>query len=146
MFSGRRSLGEFQGEHVREGAARVPCRGHVRIFKATYLRASYGQGFRFPTIGERYIRTSVGQLHIYPNEELEPEFSVNVEGGIKQGFSRWAPSRVTLDAVVFQQDFDRFVEFTFSQWVPGTLDNLFGLGFKSREHGWSADNCRGVRD
>ena len=30
-----------------------------RVLKATYVRASYGEGFRFPTIGEKYIRTVV---------------------------------------------------------------------------------------
>jgi iron complex outermembrane receptor protein len=101
-----------------------------RVLKATYLRASYGQGFRFPTIGERYIRTSVGQLNIYPNPEMEPEFSVNIEGGLKQGFKVGSFTGY-VDAVVFQQDFDRFVEFTFSQWAVPTATNLGGLGFRS---------------
>lgn len=101
-----------------------------RVLKATYLRASYGQGFRFPTIGERYIRTSVGQLNIYPNPEMEPEFSVNIEAGVKQGFKVGSFTGY-VDAVVFQQDFDRFVEFTFSQWVLPTATNLGGLGFRS---------------
>src|SRR5690606_10610185 len=30
-----------------------------QLFKATFVRASYGEGFRFPTIGERYILTAV---------------------------------------------------------------------------------------
>ena len=99
-----------------------------RLLKATYLRASYGQGFRFPTIGERYIKTSVGKLNIFPSENLEPEFSVNVEGGVKQGF-RTGGFTGYVDAVVFQQTIDRFVEFTFGTWssAPG----LAGLGFRS---------------
>jgi iron complex outermembrane receptor protein len=101
-----------------------------RLLKATYLRASYGQGFRFPTIGERYIKTSVGQLNIYPNEGLEPEFSVNIEGGLKQGFKIGGFTGY-VDAVVFRQDFDRFVEFSFSRWGQNTFANFFGLGFRS---------------
>ncbi len=102
-----------------------------RVLKATYLRASYGQGFRFPTLGERYIKTSVGKLNIFPNQDLEPEFSVNVEGGVKQGFRIGAFSGY-LDAVVFQQDIDRFVEFTFGTWAQAPLnDPLAGLGFRS---------------
>lgn len=99
-----------------------------RLLKATYLRASYGQGFRFPTIGERYIKTNVGKLNIFPSENLEPEFSVNVEGGVKQGF-RIGGFTGYVDAVVFQQTIDRFVEFTFGTWssAPG----LAGLGFRS---------------
>lgn len=102
-----------------------------RVLKATYLRASYGQGFRFPTLGERYIKTSVGKLNIFPNGDLEPEFSVNVEGGVKQGF-RIGGFSGYVDAVVFQQDIDRFVEFTFGTWAQAPLnDPLAGLGFRS---------------
>lgn len=102
-----------------------------QVLRATYLRASYGQGFRFPTIGERFISTSVGALRIYPNGDLAPEQSWNVEGGIKQGF-KLGGFMGYLDAVVFQQDFQQYVEFTFGQWAPSQgLTNLLGLGFKS---------------
>ncbi len=130
MFSGGVRYENFKVNTYERSQPVYRAGATYRVLKATYLRASYGQGFRFPTIGERYINTSVGQLNIYPNENLEPEFSVNVEGGVKQGF-RIGSFTGYVDAVVFQQDFDRFVEFTFSQWVPGTLQNLFGLGFRS---------------
>lgn len=102
-----------------------------QVLRATYLRASYGQGFRFPTIGERFILTSVGDLRVYPNPDLQPEMSWNVEGGIKQGF-KIGGFMGYVDAVVFQQDFENYVEFTFGQWgMPPTVNNMFGLGFKS---------------
>lgn len=105
-----------------------------RLFTATYLRASYGQGFRFPTIGERYIRTSVGQLNIYPGPQLQPERSYNVEGGIKQGF-RLGSFAGYADAVVFRQDFEQYIEFTFGAWAPPSPTNLGGLGFRSLNTG-----------
>ncbi|MDQ3100667.1 MAG: TonB-dependent receptor, partial [Bacteroidota bacterium] len=102
-----------------------------QIFKATYLRASYGQGFRFPTIGERFINTNVGSLRIYPNNDLRPETSVNIEGGIKQGF-KIGGFQGFVDAVVFQQDYTDYVEFTFGRWLNSTsLDDAFGFGFRS---------------
>lgn len=101
-----------------------------QVFEATFLRASYGQGFRFPTIGERYIRTALGVLNIYPNPELRAEQSWNVEAGLKQGF-KIGRFMGYVDAVVFRQDFQDYVEFTFGQWVPPTLTNLGGFGFKS---------------
>lgn len=101
------------------------------LFEGTYLRASYGQGFRFPTIGERYIVTSVGALHIYPNPDLEPETSVNMEAGIKQGF-KFGGVTGYVDVVAFRQDFDRYVEFTFGQWgADRSIENFLGFGFKS---------------
>ncbi|MBS1581462.1 MAG: TonB-dependent receptor [Bacteroidetes bacterium] len=105
-----------------------------QLFRATYLRASYGQGFRFPTIGERYIRTSVGQLNIYPSPGLQPERSYNVEGGIKQGFKLGAFAGY-VDAVAFRQDFEDYIEFTFGVWAPPTATNLGGLGFRSLNTG-----------
>lgn len=102
-----------------------------QLFEGTFLRASYGEGFRFPTIGERYILTSIGALHIYPNAELRPETSVNVEGGIKQGFKIGGFSGY-VDLVAFRQDFDQYVEFTFGQWGEDrSFANLLGYGFKS---------------
>jgi len=102
-----------------------------QVRKATFLRASYGEGFRFPTIGERFINTSVGVLNIYPNETLRPETSWNLEGGIKQGF-KIGKFMGYADAVVFRQEFKDFVEFTFGQWGnPADLQNLLGLGFMS---------------
>ena len=104
---------------------------NYQLFQATYLRASYGQGFRFPTIGERYIRTSVGKLNIYPNPDLDPERSWNIEGGIKQGF-KIGKFMGFVDAVVFQQEFSDYIEFTFGQWGnPLDIQNFLGLGFKS---------------
>jgi outer membrane receptor protein involved in Fe transport len=101
------------------------------LFEGTYLRASYGQGFRFPTIGERYIITSLGALHIYPNPELAPETSVNMEGGIKQGF-KFGGVTGYVDVVAFRQDFNRYVEFTFGQWgADRSIANFLGFGFKS---------------
>jgi len=108
-----------------------------RALRATYVRASYGQGFRYPTIGERFISTSLGQLRIFPNPDLKPEQSWNIEGGIKQGF-KVGNFMGYVDAVVFQQEYDQYVEFTFGQWaipvvqiIDGGLVVDPGLGFKS---------------
>jgi iron complex outermembrane receptor protein len=105
-----------------------------QLHKATFLRASYGQGFRVATIGERFISTSVGLLQISPNPDLRPERSWNVEGGVKQGF-QIGKFMGYLDAVIFQQTFEDYIEFTFGQWRPFTLQTavqeFFGLGFKS---------------
>ena len=52
----------------------------------TFLRASYGQGYRFPSIAEKYISSAVGPLNVFPNPNLEPEYGWSAEVGIKQGF------------------------------------------------------------
>jgi iron complex outermembrane receptor protein len=101
-----------------------------QAMEATYLRASYGQGFRFPTIGERFITTNIGDLRIYPNPDLRPESSWNMEAGLKQGF-RIGSFEGYLDVVAFQQEYDQYIEFTFGQWAAPTLTNFGGAGFRS---------------
>jgi outer membrane receptor protein involved in Fe transport len=102
-----------------------------QALKATYLRVSYGQGFRFPTIGERFISTSVGSLRILPSPDLRPEQSTNIEGGVKQGF-RIGRFEGYLDVVAFRQDYEDFVEFTFGRWTNSiSIQEAFGFGFRS---------------
>ena len=54
---------------------------NVQAAEATWLRASVGQGFRFPTIAEKFIRTGLGPLQVYPNAGLRPETAINIEAG-----------------------------------------------------------------
>jgi iron complex outermembrane receptor protein len=103
--------------------------------EATFFRASYGQGYRFPTIAEKFIRTAVGQINIYPNTDLKSETSFNAEIGAKQGF-KISKFMGYLDVACFYQEYDNFIEFTFGQWTPTiSIDNLFGLGFRSLNTG-----------
>lgn len=108
---------------------------NYKLLEHTHLRASFGQGFRFPSIAEKFIITSLGAVKVYANPELKPESSENIELGIKQGF-KLGQFKGYLDAAVFQQTFDQFIEFTFGQWAenPG-LNNMLGLGFKSLNTG-----------
>ena len=108
---------------------------NVQVAKGTFLRASYGQGFRFPTIGERFITTSVGTLNIYANPDLQAETSTNMEIGVKQGFAL-GEFKGYVDAALFRQDFEDFIEFTFGQWADtSSFDNFLGLGFTSLNTG-----------
>ena len=104
--------------------------------QATWVRASWGQGFRFPTIAEKFIRTGLGQLQIYPNTNLRPETAVNMELGVKQGL-QIGGFRGFLDVAVFRQTYEDFIEFSFGGWGdPGIGEaNLFGLGFRSLNTG-----------
>lgn len=119
--------GEGQGQPVfRSGFS-------YKVLKATYLRASYGQGFRFPTIAERYIRTGVGGINIFPSAGLKPEKSWSAEFGIKQGV-KVGKFYGYLDVAGFWQEYENTIEFTFGEW--GTSLNPFdNLGFRSLNTG-----------
>lgn len=109
---------------------------NYQLAEETYLRGSFGQGFRFPTIAEKFIRTGLGDLQIYPNTDLRPEFSTNIEAGIKQGV-KVGGFMGYLDVAVFEQKFEDFVEFTFGQWGDVFTDPMYGLGFRSMNTGES---------
>jgi len=104
--------------------------------QATFVRASYGQGFRFPSIAEKFIVTGVGSINIFANPNLIAETSDNMEVGIKQGF-RIGKLMGYADIAVFQQHYDHFIEFTFGQWLPITNFNDINrsFGFKSLNTG-----------
>jgi outer membrane receptor for ferrienterochelin and colicins len=99
---------------------------NYQLSKATFLRGSFGQGYRFPTIAESFIRTSVGALAIYPNDSLNSEYGNNLELGIKQGW-KLKNSRGYFDLAVFRMNYEDMMEFSFSQWSKEGL----GVGFKS---------------
>lgn len=90
--------------------------------KYTFLRGSFGQGFRYPAIAEKYAATAVGALKIFPNDTLMPEYGWNAEMGIKQGFS---PGSVQgyADAALFWTEYRDMIEFTFGQHYPPGLTN-----------------------
>jgi hypothetical protein len=58
----------------------------TKLHTATYIRGSFGQGFRYPSVAELFVTTALGPLGIYPNEKLKPEKGYSAELGIKQGF------------------------------------------------------------
>lgn len=99
------------------------------LARYTNLRASWGQGYRFPSIAEAFISTSAGQVQVYPNPDLKPETGNNAEIGIKQGF-RIGRLYGYADLAAFRTTYNNLMEFTFAQWGD-IFSPLFGLGFKS---------------
>jgi iron complex outermembrane receptor protein len=97
----------------------------------TSIRASFGQGYRFPTIGERYITTKVGNYGFYPNPHLESETSWNVELGLQQLF-KVKSLQGMFDIAVFYQRYNNYVEFFFGPWLTPEEEKsvLKRYGFK----------------
>jgi outer membrane receptor protein involved in Fe transport len=56
-----------------------------QAFDFTFLRASFGQGYRYPSIAEKFASTTIGSVKIFPNPDVESESGWNAEIGIKQG-------------------------------------------------------------
>jgi outer membrane receptor protein involved in Fe transport len=115
---------------------------NLRVTDGTYLRGSVGQGFRFPTIAERYINTFSGGSGFFSNDSLQPESSLNVEFGIKQLFRIKKKFVGYADVAGFLQYYDNFVEFSAGNWQV-TSGGTEGLGFKffntGRSRIWGID-------
>lgn len=100
----------------------------------TFIRASWGQGYRFPTIAERFIRTSFGAASVFPNPNLQSETGRSAEIGIKQGvkLGKWLG---VIDAAVFNMRYNDMIEFNFGYHYPtepGADSTLLkNIGFKS---------------
>ncbi len=108
---------------------------NMKAAKGTYFRASFGQGFRFPSIGERYISTYSGNFGIYPNPELKSETSWNAEVGLKQLF-KIKNFVGFVDVCGFLQQYKNYIEFTAALWGRNMLPDSSGydisknLGYK----------------
>jgi iron complex outermembrane receptor protein len=51
----------------------------------TFVRASFGQGYRYPSIAEKYASTTLGSVRIFPSPYVEAESGWSSEIGLKQG-------------------------------------------------------------
>lgn len=101
---------------------------NLKIYQETYLRGSFGQGFRFPTITERFIKTGVGNFGVFPNPDLKPESSWNAEIGIKQGL-KLGGVYAYLDIAGFWQEYQQTIEYMFGIWDVAAAPASFA-GFK----------------
>ncbi|MEI6124281.1 MAG: TonB-dependent receptor [Bacteroidota bacterium] len=109
--------------------------------KYTFIRASFGQGYRFPAIAEKFVKTSIGGLNIFPNKLLKPETGWSAEIGVKQGvkLGHW---NGYLDVAGFWTEYKNMIEFTFGIYKPDTAlyPTLADVGFKSLNVGHARIN------
>ncbi len=90
----------------------------------TFLRASFGQGYRFPSVAEKFAATTLGSVKIIANPDILSESGWNTEAGIKQGLSI---GKLTgqADLSVFYMRSSDLIEYIFGTY-PGE-----GLGFRA---------------
>ncbi|NLJ07896.1 MAG: TonB-dependent receptor [Sphingobacteriales bacterium] len=120
---------------------------NYKLMEYTNLRASVGQGFRYPSIAEKYTQTQVGSLNIFPNPELNPEKGWSAEAGLYQGY-RIGPIKGYLDVAAFWTQYYNMTEFSFGlynpsnvvlSWNPNSPGYVFNwIGFRAQ----NAENAR----
>lgn len=109
---------------------------HYELNKASHLRASFGQGIRFPSVAERYAATSNGGVIIFPNPDLKPEIGWAAEIGFKQ-ILRMGEWKGYADVAGFINQYSNMIEYTFGVYNPDSVvvtpANLTDwVGFKAK--------------
>jgi iron complex outermembrane receptor protein len=101
---------------------------NLRVGKATFFRASVGQGYRAPSIGERYITTNSGGFGFYPNPDLKSETCLSYEIGAKQLF-KFGKFIGMADISGFLENYKNYIEFNFGDWGNSLLNQSLGFKF-----------------
>jgi len=105
---------------------------NYRVARATFLRGSLGQGYRFPSLAEKFASTEVGGLKIFPNPDLNPEKGWSAEIGVKQGLSlgNW---KGYADLALFKTQYSEMIEYNFGMYLPDSvlIPSFDYLGFKA---------------
>ncbi|HXU27865.1 MAG TPA: TonB-dependent receptor [Bacteroidia bacterium] len=121
---------------------------NYQAFEYTFIRASFGQGYRFPSVAEKYISTIVGGINVYPNPALQPEKGYTAEVGIKQGF-KIGNFQGFFDAAYFVTHYYNMIDLGFkydtvgkSSQINSILDLKKDIGFQLQNVG--SANITGV--
>lgn len=89
----------------------------------TFLRASFGQGYRYPSMAEKYATTTLGSIRIIPNPSILPESGWSAETGIKQGIGSGNITGQADLSIFFLQN-KNLIEYMFGLYSEG-------LGFRA---------------
>ncbi|MEQ1744330.1 MAG: TonB-dependent receptor [Saprospiraceae bacterium] len=112
---------------TKEGKPVFRLGANYQAGRATFFRASWGQGYRYPTIAEKFIDTGFGIGRVAPNPSLVSETGWTAEVGVKQGFAL-GKFQGFLDLTAFTSEYTDMMEFD--------LDRLFPvIEFKSKNIG-----------
>ncbi|GJM35306.1 MAG: hypothetical protein DHS20C18_43070 [Saprospiraceae bacterium] len=109
-FSGSQASGTVEPSREKESKPVVRFGLNYQLYQATYIRASLGQGYRFPTVAEKFIVTDLGGFDIIPNPELQSETGWSSEIGIKQGF-KISSFEGFIDLAGFVMNYQNMMEF-----------------------------------
>jgi outer membrane cobalamin receptor len=102
---------------------------NYRAFDITFLRASYGQGYRYPSIAEKHAATTLGAVSIIPNPDIGSESGWNSELGVKQGL-RFGDFEGLVDLSLFYSQNSDLIEYVFGFYQNPKTEE-YGFGFKA---------------
>jgi iron complex outermembrane receptor protein len=89
----------------------------------TFVRASFGQGYRYPAIAEKFASTTMGSINIIPNPDIMPESGWSTELGVKQELL-FGKLSGQVDMALFYMRNTNLIEYMFAGYPEG-------VGFKA---------------
>jgi outer membrane receptor protein involved in Fe transport len=106
----------------------IPRMGlNFEINKRNFLRTSFGSGFRFPSLAERFINEPLPvdgmSIGVYPNPDIKAETGWSTELGYRHSY-RTNNFKVYGDIALFWMEYYNMVDFALGLYPEG-------LGFKS---------------
>ncbi len=116
---------------------------NYRVADYTFLRGSWGQGYRHPSIAEKHAATTLGSVRIVPNPDVGPESGWSTEVGIMQGIMT-SVLNGQADLAFFYLRNSGMIEYLFGIY-PDYDDGSFSYGFmaanveESRVYGGEAE-------
>jgi iron complex outermembrane receptor protein len=140
VVDGPKAIGTEQipNGRIKESKPVFRIGANYHAAEATYFRASWGQGYRYPTIAEKYISTSFGATLISPNLKLESETGWSAELGVKQGFEL-GEFQGFVDVAAYWSEYFDMMEFVFTGLIKGFQSQNIGdtriKGFDSSING-----------
>lgn len=105
------------GGQAKEGKPVFRFGMNYQAAKATFIRASWGQGYRYPTIAEKFITTEFSSTNrVAPNPTLVSETGWTAEIGLKQGFQigNW---KGFTDVTWFTSEYNDMMEFGVNKFI-----------------------------
>lgn len=96
---------------------------NYQLLQASFLRVSIGEGFRFPSLAEKYISTFAGGLQIVPNPNLQSEHGWNAEIGVRQGLSIFG-FKGMIDFSYFESSYYDMMEFVLNNQLQFQSKNI----------------------
>jgi outer membrane receptor protein involved in Fe transport len=118
--------GTVPNGEIKESKPVVRIGASYELSPTSFLRASWGQGYRFPTIAEKFIYTYFGGVPISPNFDLTSETGWTAELGLRKGF-QISEFNAFLDVATFWSEYQDMMEFLFV--------DFFSTGFQSQNVG-----------
>lgn len=97
------------------------------------IRASWGQGFRSPSVVERFVKGEIGPLVFFANPAIKPEYGWNAELAYKRQFTG-EKFQGYFDFALFWNEYRQMTEFVFDlypQVQEGTGIIYYTPGFKN---------------